>query len=143
MHFTNLLVAYDSSDLSKKALHYAYNLVKDHAAGILHVVHVYQFPTIVMGEAMLPTPASVDQEYSEQAEKILDEARRLLSGFPNTTYVLRQGQPPYELLEYAKEQGCDLIVMGSRGLGGIKEFLLGSVSHHVVQESRIPVLIVK
>jgi nucleotide-binding universal stress UspA family protein len=143
MHFSNLLVAYDSSDLSKKALHYAHNLVKDNAAGSLHVAHVYQFPTIVMGEAILPTPASVDQEYSEQAEKILDEARSLLSDYPNTTYVLRQGQPAFELLEYAKEQGCDLIVMGSRGLGGIREFLLGSVSHHVVQESRIPVLIVK
>jgi nucleotide-binding universal stress UspA family protein len=143
MHFSNVLVAYDGSELSKKALHYAYNLVKDHAAGNLHVVHVYQFPTIVLGEAILPTPASVDQEYSDQAQKILEETRSLLSGYTSTTYVLKQGQTAFELLEYAKEQGCDLIVMGSRGLGGIKEFLLGSVSHQVAQESRVPVLIVK
>jgi nucleotide-binding universal stress UspA family protein len=143
MHFSNLLVAFDSSDLSRKALHYAQNLVKENAAGKLHVVHVYQFPTLVVGEAMIPTPASVDQEYSEQALKILDEARSLLSDYPNTTYVLKQGQPAFELLEYAKEHVCDLIVMGSRGLGGIREFLLGSVSHQVVQESRIPVLIIK
>jgi nucleotide-binding universal stress UspA family protein len=143
MHFSNLLVAYDSSDLSKKALHYAYNLVKDNPAGNLHLVYVYQFPTVVLGEAIIPTPTSVDEEYSEQAKKIMEGARSLLSDYPNTTYALRQGQPAFELLEYAQEHICDLIVMGSRGLGGIKEFLLGSVSHHVVQESRIPVLIVK
>jgi nucleotide-binding universal stress UspA family protein len=143
MTFSNLLIAYDSSNLSKKALNYAHNLVKDQASSHLHVAHVYEFPTIVLGEAMLPTPASVDQEYNDRAEEVLEEARSLLSAYPNATFTLRQGQPAVELLEYAGEHGCDLIVMGSRGLGGIREFVLGSVSHQVVQQSRIPVLIIK
>jgi nucleotide-binding universal stress UspA family protein len=143
MAFSELLVAYDGSDLSNKALTYAHNLVKDSAAGQLHVVHIYQFPTVVLGESILPAPASVDEEYSEQAQQILSQAKSKLSSYPNTTFVLKQGQPAVELLEYSKEHGCDLIVMGSRGLGGIREFVLGSVSHNVVQQSRIPVLIIK
>lgn len=47
------------------------------------------------------------------------------------------------ILKYAKENAIDIIVIGSRGLGGIREFVLGSVSHNVVQSARIPVLVVK
>jgi nucleotide-binding universal stress UspA family protein len=43
----------------------------------------------------------------------------------------------------AREGDCDIIVIGSRGLGGIKEFLLGSTSHRVADEAPCPVLIVK
>jgi nucleotide-binding universal stress UspA family protein len=143
MSFANLLVAYDGSDLSKKALSHALHLVTDNPDGHLHVVHVYQFPTLVVGEALIPSPASLDKEYYDQAENILNEAKNFLSSYPNATFLLRQGQPAADLLEYAEQQGCDLIVMGSRGLGGIREFVLGSVSHNVVQHSKIPVLVIK
>jgi nucleotide-binding universal stress UspA family protein len=143
MAFTNLLVAYDGSDLSKKALSHALNLVKDHSSAQLHVAHVYQLPALVVGEALIPAPASVDKEYYEQIENMLDEAKSFLSSYPNATFVLKQGQPAADLLKYAEEQSCDLIVMGSRGLGGIREFVLGSVSHHVVQHAKIPVLVIK
>jgi nucleotide-binding universal stress UspA family protein len=143
MAFINLLVAYDGSDLSKKALLQALNLVQDNPAAHIHVAHVYQIPTLVLGEAIIPAPASVDKEYYEQIENMLDEAKMLLSSYPNTTFVLKQGQPAADLLVYAQEHGCDLIVMGSRGLGSLKEFVLGSVSHHLVQNSKIPVLVIK
>lgn len=56
---------------------------------------------------------------------------------------LIQGAAAEVLLDYAKENGSDIIIIGSRGLGGIREFVLGSVSHNVVQHAQIPVLIVK
>jgi nucleotide-binding universal stress UspA family protein len=43
----------------------------------------------------------------------------------------------------AEDEDFDLIVMGSRGLGGIKEYILGSVSNQVVHEAKSPVLVVK
>ncbi|MBP1992717.1 universal stress protein [Paenibacillus eucommiae] len=143
MVFANVLVAYDGSDLSKKALTYALNLVTDNPSARLHVVHVYQFPAFVIGEALIPAPASYDKEYYEQAEKLMDGARDTVASHPNTNIVLKQGQPAFDLLDYAGEQSCDLIVMGSRGLGGIREFVLGSVSHNVVQHSKVPVLVIK
>ena len=48
-----------------------------------------------------------------------------------------------KIVETAKLESCDLIVMGSRGLGGIKEFFLGSVSDRVADEAPCPVLIIK
>lgn len=56
---------------------------------------------------------------------------------------LRQGNPSEEICQEAEEGDCDLIVMGSRGLGEVKGFLLGSVSGKVVRHAHIPVLIVK
>jgi len=54
-----------------------------------------------------------------------------------------EGRPSDEIVETAKEGNFDIVVMGSRGLGGIKEFFLGSVSDRVADEAACPVLIVK
>ena len=54
-----------------------------------------------------------------------------------------QGSAAQSILEFADSHNSDVIIIGSRGLGSIREFVLGSVSHNVVQHARIPVLIVK
>ena len=56
---------------------------------------------------------------------------------------LDKGRPSDIIVAEAEDEDFDLIVMGSRGLGGIKEYILGSVSNQVVHESKSPVLIVK
>jgi nucleotide-binding universal stress UspA family protein len=56
---------------------------------------------------------------------------------------LGKGNPAEIIIETAAEGNFNLIVMGSRGLGGMKELLLGSVSHKVVQLAKTSVLIVK
>ena len=56
---------------------------------------------------------------------------------------LLEGRPADKIVEIAKQESFDLIVIGSRGLGGIKEIFLGSVSDRVADESHCPVLIVK
>ncbi len=53
------------------------------------------------------------------------------------------GEPANEILEFAKESNVDYIVMGSRGLSGIKKFLMGSVSTRVMEHSHCSVMIVK
>ena len=59
------------------------------------------------------------------------------------TKELVEGRPADKIVETAKEGMFDLIVIGSRGLGGIKEFFLGSVSNRVADKAPCPVLIVK
>jgi nucleotide-binding universal stress UspA family protein len=54
-----------------------------------------------------------------------------------------EGKPSDKIVEGEKERKFDVIVMGSRGLSGISEFLLGSVSHRVVNDAECPVFIVK
>ncbi len=53
------------------------------------------------------------------------------------------GSPTYEIQEMAKSKKFDLIVIGARGMGSIKEIFLGSVSNAIVHKSKIPVMVVK
>lgn len=82
----------------------------------------------------------------ELATQTAKEAKRRLeaAGISNTISVeMIQGAAAQNILEYAEANHCDVIIIGSRGLGSIREFVLGSVSHNVVQHAKIPVLIVK
>ena len=66
-----------------------------------------------------------------------------LRDFTKVNRVIIKGTPEEVILNYAKEKGVDLIVMGTRGLGGFKKLLLGSVSNGVVSHAPCSVLIVR
>lgn len=142
MPFSKLLVAYDGSDLSNKALDKALNYCRENNAS-LEVLHVINFQNFVIGEAMVAFPVPLQKEIQDNAEKLIAKAEELLEGLPGSQAVLRQGSPAPAILEHAEENRCDLIVIGSRGFGGFRSFMLGSVSNHVVQNSEIPVLVIK
>lgn len=144
MLFSKILLAYDGSKASNKALDKAVELAKAAPGSVLHVVHAFEFPRFFIGEALAPLPASVNKDYYDLAVQTTEEVKQRLEGEGLHVQVeLLQGSPAEVILNYAKEHGMDAIVIGSRGLGGIREFVLGSVSHNVVQSARIPVLVVK
>jgi len=147
MLFSKIIVAYDGSALSKKALKKALHFMEESAAGMrpvkLEIIHVPFAPSFIFGETLVATTGAATKNMLDHAQTILDEARQFVPPHSNVKYVLRQGPPAKTILEHAEECDADLIVMGSRGLGGIREFILGSVSHNVVQHAKIPVLIVK
>jgi nucleotide-binding universal stress UspA family protein len=146
MLFSKVLVAYDGSNLSRKALEKAINIVqesydplKSPKLIIIHVVvaHLYAYAVATAPYYGNQVQATVDEP------TFLDEVKHLIPSTLHVTYVTSGGQPAQTILEYAAENNCDLIVMGSRGLGAIREFFLGSVSHNVVQNSKVPVLVIK
>ncbi len=57
--------------------------------------------------------------------------------------IIKKGHPSKVILDLSESIGVDLVIVGSRGLGGVKEFMLGSVSHSVARHASVPVLIVK
>lgn len=142
MPYQNILTAFDGSALSVKALEKAIKFAQDHAAR-LEVIHVCHIPVPVFGGPLYAAPFNEEKDYLLAAQAMIDEAKRLTSPLPEVNVILKQGEPALAILEYAEESGSDLIIMGSRGLSGLREFVLGSVSHHVVQHSKVPVLIVK
>ncbi|HJV45657.1 MAG TPA: universal stress protein [Bacillota bacterium] len=139
---SRILVAFDGSDLGKKALEKAIELAKSNPLIEIDVVHVVSFP-VIMGEFVI-SEENLQESAIQHGKEVLDQAKELLTKIPNTshTYVM-EGHAPTVLLEHARVYSCDLIVMGSRGLSGFREFFLGSVSHNVAQHSPIPVFIVK
>ena len=72
----------------------------------------------------------------------MEEAKKRLKDFAgNVSYKLKAGNPAQTILDQAEAEKCDTI--GSRGISGIKEFFLGSVSSKVAEYAKIPVFIIK
>lgn len=83
------------------------------------------------------------QAVLEDANEAVKPVKLKLAEIPNPSEVIvKVGSPAKVILQQAKELNCDLIMMGSRGLSGFKEYL-GSVSHSITQQSSIPVLVMK
>jgi nucleotide-binding universal stress UspA family protein len=143
MIFHHILAAYDGSPVAEKALQQAVKLAESKPGSRLTVVHVYSRKALIfVGYGYVP-PIDYHERMMEYEASLLEHAQLLLSSLPYTNVVMLQGDVAATILKYAHEHNCSLIVMGSRGLGAIKEWMLGSVSHHVVMKARIPVLIVK
>lgn len=140
-----VLVAYDGSELSIKALEEAknqINLIPDLELHVLSVVTVGG-PTTNIAIAR-----SIAKEISENLEPEMEELHNNLEaeGIKNTSKVALDyihNNPGFKLCEYAEENNIDLIILGSRGLGDVKKLILGSVSNYVVQHAKCQVLIVK
>jgi nucleotide-binding universal stress UspA family protein len=143
MLYSKILVAYDGSIEANEALEQALKLSQLSPGSVLKVVHSFEIPNFVMGEAIIVPSAEINNDIYAEAQAVVERAKALIAPFPNTSVEMVQGDAARTILAKAEEMHGDLIVIGSRGLGGIREFVLGSVSHHVVQHASIPVLVVK
>ncbi len=121
-----ILVGIDGSDHSKAALIEARNVAKNFS-GFIKVITVHK------------------QGTDEKAEKILKEAEKYLKKekIDFSLSSILGSNPSRALVNTAKHENFDLIVVGSRGLGSAAAFLLGSVSKRVVSKAHCDVLVVK
>ncbi|WNQ11302.1 universal stress protein [Paenibacillus aurantius] len=143
MFYERILVAFDGSELSEKALGKAVQMAESNKSIALDVVMVLNNNPAIPGVYPMTTPNFYDSDL-QYGEETIKRLKKELSGLENPhTVSLLEGKPESKILEFAKGRGTDLIIMGSRGLNGLKELFLGSVSHYVVQHSKVPVLIVK
>jgi len=139
-----VLLAVDGSESSDRAVRYLVGLRDSlrQPALELHLVNV-QRP--VSGDVSRFVPGDSLKEYhSERAEQALASARQQL-GQAGIAFKEHQriGDPPVGIAEIATESNCDLIVMGSRGLGSHTAGLIGSVAQGTVAAAPVPVLLVK
>ena len=95
-----------------------------------------------LGSDPEPGPARLD-EHREWAESIAEGAVQSLHGdVGSARWSVSQGDPAHEIIEAAEAFGCDLIVLGSRGLTGLNRVLLGSVARKVLLHTSASVLVV-
>jgi len=141
--FKRIVVAYDGSDHAMKALITAIELAKAFNSK-LDVVEVVDTAAL-LGMGFAPIPSEVIAQIYNKAQNDVEQAKKKAqeAGVKDVTSQVLEGDPATSLIEYASRNGADLIVMGSRGLSTFKRLVLGSVSSKVVQESRVPVLVVK
>lgn len=115
----------------------------------LHVLRVGTVPDLYLAPDSLISDPELWRNLREAAERELREeterqvARMKALGARITETHRRTGRPDREIVALAEELGADLIVVGSRGLGGIRRAVLGSVSGSVVVHAHCPVLVVR
>ena len=144
--FKKILVPIDGSEPSWQALEYAGQIGEkfDGELLLLHIIQPFYNATLLA----IPVDngflnARMD-EMKKDAEVILNAAKDRLEAYPARIGVkVETGNPSERILALAEEEACDAIVIGSRGLSGIAEFVLGGVSSTVAQCAHIPVVIVK
>jgi len=140
MEISCILYATDGSSHARKALDWVVDIARQRQARVVVVTAYEPIPrelgTPYLEELMARRPAEAEA-IAAQAEAVL---RR--EGIAHELEVL-EGPAADAILKAARTRRCDLIVMGSRGLGRLEAALLGSVSQRVVQEAPCPVLIVR
>ena len=138
------LLAVDGSDNSYEAVHALKYLARAEQLILLHALNVPRPAYPMMGpEVAGELYKSLEQSMREDGERLLARVQSLLPlhAGPSTKH-LRIGSPAEVIVSMAEEQNADLIVMGARGLGPVKERLLGSVSHRILTLAPCATLIV-
>ncbi len=138
-----VVVGYDGSQGADAALHVALEEARRRDA-TLRVVAAWHVPPPLVGTSVAPSStALLGEEFRLALTEAVDAAvaalREHAAGVEIESVVV-EGQPVSVLTGEAA--GADLLVVGSRGLGGFRELLLGSVSHQCAQHAACPVLIV-
>jgi nucleotide-binding universal stress UspA family protein len=143
--FKQILVTLDGSDTAEKALDYAIDLARKDNAGLtlLTVVEPRDSTSRTLPPEMFePYPEEVKAGHMAILNRSLKKVQEKAPEVEVDTKIA-YGNAANLIVETCKEGTYDLVVMGSRGRGGIKGLLLGSVSRSVANEAPIPVLIIK
>lgn len=140
MDVKKIVVAYDGSKGSHKALIWAVNLASRLGAAVVAV-------SVVKPPEFSSSIDEVDEWYADgekQYRPLLEKAAVYgeEQGVFLQTEILK-GHPAESIMRYAADRQADLIVMGTRGMGGFKILIIGSVAQKVVTYAKVPVLVVK
>lgn len=149
---TRILLATDGSGEADLASRTAADLAQS-TGSELHVVYVWEAANPYVGDVQMagdePVSPRLDEElrrqFERQAREMFDaEVERVRSAGGTVAQAhLKMGRADREIVMLAEEIGAGLIVMGSRGRGGIRRALLGSVSDSVVRHAHAPVMVVR
>jgi nucleotide-binding universal stress UspA family protein len=139
------LLAVDGSDQSLDATRAFEALTPAESLKVLHVVNVPGIPYPAMGANVAKDLAmTVEKAMKEEGERVLNQAESLLPLHPGSvSKQLEVGSPAESIIKAAQEEKVDLVVMGARGLGRIREQIFGSVSHTVMTHAPCSTLLVK
>jgi nucleotide-binding universal stress UspA family protein len=137
-----VLVPIDGSENALRALERVVAMLRERGPCEIHLINVQ--PPLGGDVTTFVGSATVKDYHREEGEKVLAPARSLLDrqGVPYKLHVT-VGPAGESIAGFARKLGVDMIIMGTRGLGGLKGALLGSVSTEVIRHADVPVTLVK
>lgn len=137
MNAKKILFSTDFSTQNDASLAQATALARD-ANATLIIVHVAEPPVAYMGEFYYGFPEPDRSALKKMLESIVPTDPAV-----PCKHVLLTGDPAAEIVQLAKNEGADLIVLGTHGRTGLARMLMGSVAEQVVRRAPCPVLTVK
>lgn len=138
-----LLVAVDGSANADRAVRHLIELAKSLPPVEVLVLNVQ--PAVTYVELMLASTPRVIEHWSQRAGHDAAQSAGALLDAAGLAYTLHveQGDPGEVIAAFAQQQNCDLIVMGTRGMGLIRTLVIGSVATKVIHAADMPVTLVK
>ena len=139
-NYKKILVPLDSSKKTNYVLAEAINIAKQYDASIV-ALYILPFSPLSYRDNII-AQEKMHEEAKENLAKVKETAKK--NSVASQTKILK-GHPGKLISNFAnqKKNGIDLIVIGSRDLGGFKEMFLGSVSNFVVHKSKVSTMVVK
>ncbi|WP_110954451.1 universal stress protein [Anaerosinus massiliensis] len=137
--FKRILVPVDGSDSAERAIDQAIYLAEICEAK-LHFIYVANINQLAINACLSD---AILEAVTKAGNVILDRALEKVPSNLKAEGISETGSPAAVILDFATSENIDLIVMGSRGLGVVKGVLLGSVSQHLVEQAKCPVMVVK
>jgi nucleotide-binding universal stress UspA family protein len=143
--YKRILVPTDGSEITQKAVQASISLAKLSGAALYTLAVKEPFPYSAISE-MQPVPP---QEFFDAQERIAAARVKAVvdlavaAGLACTGHTVEALHPWEAIIDHAKSQGCDLIVMASHGRRGLNAILLGSETSRVLTHTSLPVLVVR
>lgn len=140
-----ILVPFDFSDQATSAFRFAWDVV-NRSKGEIHLVHVVEVP-VLHNSVLMPTlsfEAELLRELQQDAERRFAKIKQKHA--PDSEKLKLKvifGVIHRVIVDYIKTAGIDLVAMGTRGVGGWREMLIGSNTERVVRRSPVPVITLK
>lgn len=140
--FHNILVSIDGSPHADRAISEAIDIAIAERSRLTLLTSVRQCPSWAYSPVSAAAVEQLGADFEKEAKQVMHDAVERVPQDVPVTKIVTHKPIRQALLERVKSGEYDLLVMGSRGRGGVKASLLGSVSHYVLNHSPIPVLIV-
>lgn len=141
--FKKILCPVDFSEFTKDVVAYAADISRQYGAE-LHVLHVIPNLTYFTPYESFLTPENLVAMEKNIQDEVDRDFKKVLSAVGiDVRKVVRTGVAFVEIIDYAKTEGIDLIVMGTHGRSGIEHILIGNVAEKVVRKSPCPVMTIR
>ena len=134
--YDRILIPTDGSENAEAAMEHALDIATLHGAElhVLHVINTRRYDTSIESQV-----APLRRKGSQYIERLVEQAAETSVSL---TTAMELGTPAATILEYAGEHDVDIVVIGTRGHGGLARRLLGSTTRYVVANADVPVFVV-
>ncbi len=140
--YRKVLIPLDGSELAECALPEVMNLARGGVVGEVVLLNVVDIPSLWVAEG-LDIMKLKDALLEKSQEYLSDVQSRLSREGLNVSDVVMEGKAAQTIIDYARENAVDLMVLATHGYTGMKQLMFGSVALRVLHDARVPVLLIR